>query len=160
MKFGALAHDRERSSLQQICADWQAGRPAPARTHAHVRTRSGRDLSVEMYWGNISIDGEPAAFVVAVPSLVKRRHRDHAAALAMSELSLEQGTALKSLSPRQRSVLELIAQGRTNREIAQTLGIEEATAKVHVHRLLRKINARNRAAAILIAQDLGLTPVC
>jgi ATP/maltotriose-dependent transcriptional regulator MalT len=56
--------------------------------------------------------------------------------------------AREQLSNRERDVLELIAQGRTNREIAKTLFISESTAKVHVHHILEKLGVRSRTEAV------------
>jgi len=52
------------------------------------------------------------------------------------------------LSNREREVLELIAQGRTNREIARTFFISESTTKVHVHHILEKLGVRSRTEAV------------
>jgi len=57
------------------------------------------------------------------------------------------------LTPREREVLELIAQGLTNREIAKTLFVSEATAKVHVRHILEKLGVRSRTEAALRAVD-------
>jgi ATP/maltotriose-dependent transcriptional regulator MalT len=56
--------------------------------------------------------------------------------------------ARERLSRRERDVFELIAQGRTNREIAKTLFISESTAKVHVHHILEKLGVRSRTEAV------------
>jgi DNA-binding NarL/FixJ family response regulator len=56
------------------------------------------------------------------------------------------------LSPREREVSALLAQGRTNAEIARVLYISEVTVKVHVRHILQKLGVRNRAeAAVLVA---------
>src|SRR5205807_971612 len=60
------------------------------------------------------------------------------------------------LSERELEVLDLIAAGRTNREIADRLYLSRHTVKDHTTALYRKIGARNRAQAILRAQRLGL----
>lgn len=52
------------------------------------------------------------------------------------------------LSPREREVARLIAQGATNRAIAQTLGIAERTADAHVRSILRKLNLTSRAEVV------------
>jgi two-component system response regulator DesR len=60
------------------------------------------------------------------------------------------------LSERERQVLEQIARGSTNREIAARLLLSPHTVKDHTSTLYRKVNARNRADAIQRARRLGL----
>jgi len=59
------------------------------------------------------------------------------------------------LTPRQIEVLLLIFQGKSNRDIAQTLDIIEATAKAHVSAIFRELDVVNRTQALLAAQKLG-----
>ncbi len=54
-----------------------------------------------------------------------------------------------SLTKRQQDVLGLMAQGRSNREIAEALGLAEGTVKVHVAAVLRALNVSNRTQAVL-----------
>lgn len=61
-----------------------------------------------------------------------------------------------SLSPRERQVLELVAKGRSNREIASALGITEATVKCHVSVILSRLNAADRTQAVMTALQRGL----
>ena len=67
-----------------------------------------------------------------------------------------QAQSVTPLSTREREVLELIARGSTNREIAQTLFLSPHTVKEHTSVLYRKLSARNRAEAVQRAQQLGL----
>jgi predicted ATPase/DNA-binding CsgD family transcriptional regulator/DNA-binding XRE family transcriptional regulator len=60
------------------------------------------------------------------------------------------------LSPREREVLGLVAQGRSNREIAEALVVTEHTAKYHVAQLLNKLGAGSRAEAVARAVAAGL----
>jgi DNA-binding NarL/FixJ family response regulator len=60
------------------------------------------------------------------------------------------------LSEREREVLDLIAAGSTNREIAARLFLSPHTVKEHTSALYRKLNARNRAEAVRRAQRVGL----
>jgi DNA-binding NarL/FixJ family response regulator len=57
------------------------------------------------------------------------------------------------LTDRERQVLELILTARSNREIAQELGIEERTVSAHVSRLMRKTGADNRIELLMRASD-------
>src|SRR6202020_263872 len=52
---------------------------------------------------------------------------------------------------REREVLQLLVAARSNREIAETLGIEERTVKAHVARLMRKVGVENRIALSIYA---------
>ena len=65
--------------------------------------------------------------------------------------------ALGRLSPRESQVLELVARGATNPEIAQSLYIGETTVKTHVSRIQTKLDARDRVQLVVIAHRAGLT---
>jgi LuxR family transcriptional regulator, maltose regulon positive regulatory protein len=62
----------------------------------------------------------------------------------------------ETLAPRERTVLELIGEGRSNKEIARLLGIAPETVKSHVKRIFEKLSVGKRAQAIARAQSLGL----
>jgi DNA-binding NarL/FixJ family response regulator len=64
--------------------------------------------------------------------------------------------AVASLTAREREVLELIASGLTNDEIAQRLVLGAGTIKTHVNHIFLKLGVRNRAEAVIFAFDHGL----
>jgi two-component system response regulator DesR len=76
--------------------------------------------------------------------------------LGMTMFSPKADQPAPLLSEREREVLDLIAAGSTNREIAERLYLSPHTVKEHTSSLYRKLRARNRAEAVQRAQRIGL----
>lgn len=62
----------------------------------------------------------------------------------------------KVLTPRQAEVLDYVAEGMSNKQIAYKMDVSEATVKLHINALLRAVGATNRTQAVIIAQKMGL----
>jgi DNA-binding NarL/FixJ family response regulator len=85
---------------------------------------------------------------------VTRRVIDRMAGQQVPAASRER---LEVLTSREREVLELVARGLSNGEIAEELVIEESTVKTHVRRILMKLGARDRVQAVIFAYESGIT---
>jgi DNA-binding NarL/FixJ family response regulator len=88
---------------------------------------------------------------IALESTVAGKLMQH-----MNRRSNESEANTVRFSKREAQVLKLIAAGKTNREIGETLFISESTVKFHVHAILNKLDASNRTEAVSIAAQLGL----
>ena len=87
-----------------------------------------------------------AGEIYAPPPAPGARPAPHAAA--------EPGQA--PLTAREMDVLKRLCQGLANKEIARDLGLQEVTVKLHVKTLYRKIGARDRTHAVVIAREMGV----
>jgi DNA-binding NarL/FixJ family response regulator len=81
-------------------------------------------------------------------SYVVRRRIERA-----KEMSTMSGIAA-ALSPRERSILDFIGQGQSNKEIARALNVAEGTVKIHLAALFRVLGATNRAHAAALGKQL------
>ncbi|MEU4699867.1 response regulator transcription factor [Nonomuraea dietziae] len=69
------------------------------------------------------------------------------------------GPQMNALTEREREVMELVAQGLSNDEIAARLVLSPATAKTHVSRIMTKLDVRDRAQLVVLAYEAGvITP--
>jgi len=78
------------------------------------------------------------------------------AAKILRELTTPSEAPIQSLTSRERQVLELLASGMANKEIAFTLKISENTVKNHLRNILEKLHLQNRVQAALYAVRMGL----
>ena len=142
--------------------------PRVSRVHAAVRREAGSFIITDLGSSSgTSINGEgmsgprvlhhgdliklgPVEFVFEDPSAMGQGEE---LTMVIDLPSPQQGP---KLSPRQEQVLELMAEGLTNKEIGEQLGVTERTVKAYAQELYDKLNARNRAGAVAEAAKLGM----
>ncbi|MGZ4633338.1 MAG: response regulator [Actinomycetes bacterium] len=81
---------------------------------------------------------------------------DPAVAAALAQSLRTPPSSAESLTPREREVITLVAEGRTNREIGRRLGVAERTARTHVSNILAKLGLASRTQAAMWAVREGL----
>lgn len=103
--------------------------------------------------GQVLLQAQSAAQLLAgMPTPAQRPAQAEAADRAAEDVPEDES----GLTAREHEVLRFIAQGSTNAEIADALVVGEATVKTHVHHILAKLGARDRAHAIVLARQRGL----
>jgi len=93
---------------------------------------------------------------VLAPSTTRRLIDRFVPLLPDPERTTRRDSLLKALTDREREVFQLLARGRSNREIASELFLSESTIKIHVGRILAKLNLRDRVQAVVLAYESGL----
>lgn len=106
--------------------------------------------------GYLLKDMEPESLLDAVREIIEGQvtvssQLASAMARALRYNNESQAIDLASLTERERQILDLIAEGQSNKRIARQLDIAEATVKVHVKHLLKKLNMRSRVEAAIWA---------
>ena len=86
------------------------------------------------------------------PSVTRRLVED----FARRPLQADRSARLDVLTGREREVLELVARGLSNTEIAEALYVSGATVKTHFGHVLMKLDLRDRVQAVILAYDVGL----
>jgi len=71
-------------------------------------------------------------------------------------VDLSDSNPLEKLTPRERDVLQLVARGMSNREVARELVVEESTIRTHVKRILMKLHLRDRIQIVIFAYESGI----
>ena len=75
---------------------------------------------------------------------------------AIAEENTAKGHSLGELTARQKEILSLLGEGKSNKEIARQLNLSEHTIKVHVAAVLRILGVNNRTKAAMVAREFGL----
>jgi two-component system nitrate/nitrite response regulator NarL len=77
-------------------------------------------------------------------------------AIRLEKKATKEKEEIPHLSPRETQIIQLIAKGESNKEIARNLDIAESTVKIHVQGILRKLNLTSRVQAAIYAIDHNL----
>jgi DNA-binding NarL/FixJ family response regulator len=163
-ELSRLLDERDPEPWLALAAQWQEVFRPHRRAYAQWRAaeaivRSGG--SSEEAAALLGSAAETARTLRAKPlldeivTLARRARLDLGGAAPSAAAAAEDGLGL---TDREREVLLLLADGRTNRQIGESLFISEKTASVHVSRILSKLGVANRAEAAGIAHTLGLEP--
>ena len=94
----------------------------------------------------------PPAFLSSSAPTIRSDHRNKAAPVVESEraiIAVAEDAAAPQLSPRELVILRCLIEGNSNKGIARKIDIAEATVKVHVKAILRKIRVQNRTQAAI-----------
>ncbi len=147
---------------------WVVTEPRVSRVHALVRKEAGAVILTDLgSSAGTKVNGEE----LTGPRVL--RHGDRVAFGPVEAVFEDPATAAKDedatmvleipkvdsgphLSPRQQQVLELMAEGMTNNEIGDELGVTERTVKAYAQELYDKLGARNRAGAVAEGAKLGI----
>ena len=107
--------------------------------------------------GYLLKDAEPEEVGTAIrAAAVGEVHLDSAVARQLTRRMTAPQVGLSALTAREREILALVAQGHSNREIAEQLVISERTARTHVSNVLSKLQLSSRTQAALLAIREGL----
>ncbi|MEN3266320.1 response regulator transcription factor [Pseudonocardia sp.] len=90
------------------------------------------------------------------PVVTRRLIEEFAARAKAPQPARQVAALLEALTEREREVVELVAAGLSNDEIAERLVVSRATAKTHVSRAMVKLGARDRAQVVVLAYESGL----
>ena len=126
----ALLPDQEAVNLL-----WSAG----------IRAMLLRDASIESL--NSAILATANKLIVIDPLLME---------VLVPEGSIQERRLVEDLTPRELEVLKLVAEGLSNKAIAQELTLSEHTVKFHLNAIMGKLDAQSRTAAVVRATRLGL----
>lgn len=149
-----LAAKLEDTSHGEVVARLRAAAPK-ARVMVLTRSEDGDALADALRAGASgyllrNLDGELIADAL-------RSTVEHGGPFELRAAATDRSTSPASpLSPRERQILTLVAEGWTNKQIARELGVAESTVKIHVQHTLRKLKLESRVQAAVYAAENGL----
>ena len=168
-ELGGHRHTGTDPDLWSLAVTASSATTAPAQFAPYAAFRLAQafagvaDRSSARLWSQTArVAAEKIGLGLVVAQIVELEHRVGMATAGLSktggeteEQAVDAGSIETLLTVRERQVLELIAQGLSNRQVAERLFISVKTASVHVSNILRKTGATSRTEAAYFARDLG-----
>lgn len=157
----AIGDDDPDAALRaaaEACAAFERGQAPLARADAQVALGVAHQRRREFAEAVEALGRAESAYRQCGAPLVAQHVRDLCGEAARSAGAAEPEPGLDRLSPRQREVARLIAEGYTNQQIARSLAIRVNTVQVHVGQILRKLQVRSRtevACLVTLARRSG-----
>ena len=149
----ALAHQKRHEETQALAALSEAVRLGEPEGYIRSFVEEGEAMQALLsHLRKQYTKHGPTPYLDTLLTAFEQESKTH---LPAEESSQSQHLA-EPLSERERQVLQLLAQGRSNHEIAQALGIVLDTVKRHVSHIFAKLGVTNRVQAVKQAQDFGL----
>ncbi|KZR86112.1 Response regulator protein VraR [Synechococcus sp. MIT S9504] len=118
--------------------------------------RIARGLNVDAVLNEVSLEQRSGALINALTSMKQGQHFEDPSLLEGERIVGRENA--KVLSERQLEILALVAEGLSNRQIADQLNISVNTARDHLSEILTRLGVSNRASAVSAALRLGLIP--
>ena len=120
--------------------------------------KNGSDVELELSLGSLQRGGAPIDPIIA-RRILQLMAAPRSSPNALANIRTPPTTAATAeLSARETQVLQLVAQGHSNREIAQSLSLSINTVECHAKNIYRKLAVRSRAGAVYSARARGLLP--
>jgi ATP/maltotriose-dependent transcriptional regulator MalT len=143
------------ASFDEIALPWPTAYARLRAAEAYVALGDRTAAAAPLTAARAAAEAIEAVTLLEAAEALARRARIRVEAAAEPEPEAPAPTPF-GLTPRELEVLLLVAEGRTNREIGDTLFMSEKTASVHVSRILAKLDVSGRVEAAAVAHRLGL----
>jgi LuxR family maltose regulon positive regulatory protein len=145
----------EGQPMQAVLAQWLGHEQGQGLAHAGASAL--RDYAIHLL-AHFDAESQLIMAAQAKAFLANKPATSSGRALVASETDSNQALLIEPLSQRELEVLQLIALGRTNQEIAGQLIVAPGTIKAHTASIYRKLDVANRTEAVARARQLGILP--
>jgi LuxR family maltose regulon positive regulatory protein len=142
-----LGDDEKSNGLLRLLMSWGAQASMPS----FVLDHDPRIVPILLKARNAGVFDDVSEALHFVDQLL-----DQLRERAREKKRLTSGRTREELTTRERAIIEFIARGQSNKEIARELGVAPETIKTHLKRIFQKLSAESRAQAVVRAQSLGL----